>query len=68
MLWTTGHGGRDHLQPADNSLLHPPRALRLAEVVPVLRTPQQEGPGQRLDRCRERQVAVDPGKAPTQDR
>lgn len=52
MLWTTGHGGRYNLQPTDNSIFHPPCALWLAEVVPILCTPQQEGPGQCLDCCR----------------
>lgn len=68
MLWATRHGRRHNLQPADNGLIYPPRALWLAKVVPVLCTPQQEGPGQRLDRRREWQMAVDSGKAPSQYR
>lgn len=68
MLRTTGHGGRHNIQPTDNSLLHPPCSFWLAEVVPVLFTPQQEGLGQRLDCCRKWQMAVDPGKARSQDR
>ena len=62
MLRAAGHGGRYHFQPADHSVLHPPRALWPAEVVPLLRTAQQEGPGQRLDRRREWPMALDPGK------
>lgn len=68
MLRAAWHGRRHNLQPADNGLIHPPRALWLAKVVPVLCTPQQEGPGQCLDRCRKWQMAVDSGKAPSQYR
>lgn len=63
VLRTAGHGGRHNLQPADNSLLHPPRSIWPAEVVPLLRAAQQEGSGQRLDRRWKRQMAVDPGKS-----
>lgn len=66
MLRAAWHGRRYNLQPADNGLLHPPGALRLAEVVPLLCAPQQEGPGQCLDRRRERQMAVDSGRAHSQ--
>lgn len=65
VLWASRHGRRYHLQPADYSLIHPPRALWLTKVVPLLCAPQQEGPGQCLDCCREWQMAVDSGKAPT---
>lgn len=68
MLRAAWHGRRHNLQPADNGLIYPPRALWLAKVVPVLCTAQQEGPGQRLDRCRKWQMAVDSGKAPSQYR
>lgn len=63
VLRTAGHGGRHNLQPADNSLLHPPRSVRPAEMVPLLCTAQQEGSGQRLDRRWKWQMAVDPGKS-----
>ena len=66
VLWPAGHGGRYNLQPADNSLLHPPRSVWPAEMVPLLCAAQQEGSGQRLD-CRwKRQMAVDPGNSPTE--
>lgn len=68
MLRAAWHGRRHNLQPADNGLIYPPCALWLAKVVPVLCTPQQEGPGQRLDRCRKWQMAVDSGKTPSQYR
>lgn len=68
MLWPTGHGGRYNLQPTDNGLFYPPCSLWPTEVVPVLCKAQQEGAGQCLDCSRKWQMAMDPGKAQSQDR
>lgn len=66
MFWPTWYGRRDHLQPADHRLFHPPCSFWSAEVVPLLRPAQQKGTGERLDGCRKWQMAMDPGNRCTE--
>lgn len=66
MLWPTRYGRRHHLQPTDHRLFHPPCSLWSAEVVPLLRPPEQKGTGERLDGCRKWQMALDPGNRCTE--